>query len=237
MLRLDGVELRYGRVPAVRGLSLEVGRGELVGLIGSNGAGKSTTLLGIAGVLRPAAGSIALDGEPIDRLGPERVADRGVRLVPEGRHVFARLTVEENLRLGASGRRDRDAVEEDLRAQLQRFPVLDRLFKGNAGMLSGGEQQQLVIARALMARPRLLLLDEPSLGLSPVMVDHVLDAVAQLHADGMSIVLVEQLAERTVALADRTYVLKSGRAIAEGTGATLDRGDFQTAYLGEVSPA
>ncbi|MDO8210099.1 ABC transporter ATP-binding protein [Conexibacter sp. CPCC 206217] len=233
MLALEDVVLRYGRVEAVRGVSLNVEHGELVGLIGPNGAGKSTTLAAIMGFLNAASGSIELDGRSLTGTGPERVARLGVALVPEGRHIFPTLTVGENLRLGATVRSDVDAVTADCDALQDRFPVIRRAWRRRAGGLSGGEQQQLAIARALLSNPRLLLLDEPTLGLAPLMVDAIFDVLGELREEGMTILLVEQNAIRTAGLADRTYVLRSGRIALQGTRAELaDRPDLASLYLG-----
>lgn len=236
MLQLEELRVSYGRSPALRGIDLRIEAGEVVGLVGSNGAGKSTTLLAIAGALRPAGGRISFQGKPLDGLGPERVARRGIRLVPEGRHVFAQLTVEENLRLGATGRRDRAAIERDVRREFERFPVLERLRRTGAGKLSGGEQQQLVISRALLARPSLILLDEPSLGLAPLVVDRVFEAIDGLREAGMTVLLVEQMADRAMAHADRTYVLQGGLVRAHGTSEHLRTTvDLESAYLGRTT--
>jgi branched-chain amino acid transport system ATP-binding protein len=210
LLQLDGVEVRYGAVPAVRDLSFAVERGEIVGLIGPNGAGKSTTLHAIMGVVRVAHGSIRIFGRPVGRR-PEDVAHAGVALVPEGRHVFPQLTVEENLRLGQAGRRSRTGLKEDLEWIRGLFPVVREFSSRQAGALSGGQQQQLAIARALIARPDLLLLDEPSLGLAPTVVDTVFSALAEIRAHGVTILVVEQRAQLTIAFADRTHVLSNGR--------------------------
>jgi branched-chain amino acid transport system ATP-binding protein len=233
MLHVENLEVRYSRVPAVRGVSLHVGEGELVSVVGPNGAGKSSTLLAIAGAQRPSAGTITFAGERIDGLAPEAVAARGVSLVPEGRGVFTQLTVEENLRLGTSLRKDAGSIEEDLERELGRFPVLRRYLSSNAGKLSGGEQQQLVIARALMCRPRLLLLDEPSLGLAPLLVNRVFEIIQELRASGVTILLVEQLAHRAVAAADRSYVLSHGEVAAAGRAEELAASiDLESSYLG-----
>jgi branched-chain amino acid transport system ATP-binding protein len=209
LLALRDVEVRYGSISAVRKLTLEVHRAEIVGLIGPNGAGKSTTLHAIMGACPVAAGEILLDGTPLRGRRPEDVARSGVALVPEGRRIFASFTVAENLRLGLAARRgggDSEALAEvyDL------FPVLDEFRRRPAGALSGGQQQQLAIARALVAEPQLLLLDEPSLGLAPRMVDAVFDALGTIRDRGVTVLLVEQRAQRTVAFADRTYVLANG---------------------------
>ena len=207
VLGVSGLEVRYGSVPAVRNLALEVRRGEIVGLIGPNGAGKSTTLHAIMGLVPAAAGEITLAGRALRGLAPEAIARLGVALVPEGRHVFAALTVDENLRLGLAGRRTRDGLGEDLDWVRGLFPVLGEYRDRHAGALSGGQQQQLAIARALLARPEVLLLDEPSLGLAPTVVEAVFSALAQIRERGVTILLVEQRAQLTVAFADRTHVM------------------------------
>ncbi|HEV8687075.1 MAG TPA: ABC transporter ATP-binding protein [Gaiellaceae bacterium] len=209
MLEVDGLEVRYGAIPAVRNLSLDVGEGEIVGLIGPNGAGKSTTLHAITGLIPAHSGDVRLDGRPILGLPPEAIARAGVALVPEGRRIFADFTVEENLRLGLAARRAGDG-RGALAEAFDLFPVL-REFRGrSAGALSGGQQQQLAIGRALVAGPRVLLLDEPSLGLAPTVVDEVFGALVRIRERGVTILLVEQRAQRTVALADRTQVLANG---------------------------
>jgi branched-chain amino acid transport system ATP-binding protein len=210
MLELRGVDVAYGGVAAVRDLSLEVRRGEIVGLIGPNGAGKSTTLHAIMGLVPAHPGEILLSGQSLRGRAPESVAQRGVALVPEGRRIFAELSVEENLQLGLAGRRSRDGVEADIAAVYELFPIVDEFRRRPAGALSGGQQQQLAIARALVAAPDLLLLDEPSLGLSPTMVDIVFEALRAIRDRGLTVLLVEQRAQRTVALADRTYVIANG---------------------------
>jgi branched-chain amino acid transport system ATP-binding protein len=210
VLEVDGLEVRYGRVPAVRNLSFEVRRGEAVALVGPNGAGKSTTLHAIMGLVPPSRGEIRFRGEPLTGLAPEEVSRRGIALVPEGRHVFAHFTVEENLRLGLVGRRSREGVAEDLERVYDLFPVVKGFRRRQAGVLSGGQQQQLAIARALVADPELLLLDEPSLGLAPAIVDAVFDTLADIRSRGVTIVVVEQRAQLAVAFADRSHVLANG---------------------------
>ena len=209
LLELDAVEIRYGTVAAVRDLTLAVGRGEIIGLIGPNGAGKSTTLHAVMGVVPCAAGEIRLAGRSLRGRRPEEVARLGVALVPEGRRIFPDFTVEENLRLGLAGRRA-DGSGEALESVFGQFPVLAERRRRPAGTLSGGQQQQLAIGRALVADPDLLLLDEPSLGLAPNIVDLVFDVLAVISEPGLTNVLVEQRAQRTVAFADRTYVLVNG---------------------------
>jgi branched-chain amino acid transport system ATP-binding protein len=231
LLAVEGLEVRYGSVAAVRELSFEVGRGEIVGLIGPNGAGKSTTLHAIMGLVRCAAGEIAFDGASLRGLRPEDVARRGVALVPEGRRIFPGFSVEENLRLGLAARRGGGA-QEAIDEVLDLFPVLGEFRRRPAGALSGGQQQQLAIGRALVAGPELLLLDEPSLGLAPRIVELVFDVLARIRERGVTILLVEQRAQRTVAFAERTYVLASGELRAtlgpDDAGAT-DR--LVAAYL------
>jgi branched-chain amino acid transport system ATP-binding protein len=208
VLELAGLEVRYGSVPAVRGLDLEVGHGELVGLIGPNGAGKSTTLHAIMGVVPAAAGDVRLAGQSLRGRAPETIARAGIALVPEGRRIFGELSVEENLRLGLAARRRNGG--DPLAEAYDLFPVLAEFRGRPAGALSGGQQQQLAIGRALVAAPDVLLLDEPSLGLAPQMVDAVFRALMEIRDRGVTILLVEQRAQRTVALADRTYVLANG---------------------------
>ena len=210
-LVVDELEVRHGAVTAVRGLSLEVAAGEIVGLIGPNGAGKSSTLHAIMGLVWPAAGDIRLHGESVAGQHPEDVARRGIALVPEGRRIFAELTVEENVRLGLAGRRRRHGADADLERVYELFPIVKEFRRRQAGALSGGQQQQLAIARALVADPEVLLLDEPSLGLAPRVVDLVFEALQEIRAQGLAILLVEQRAQRTVALSDRSYVVSNGR--------------------------
>jgi branched-chain amino acid transport system ATP-binding protein len=210
MLEVEGLDVAYGGVAAVRNLSFEVGRGEIIGLIGPNGAGKSTTLHTIMGVVTPRGGDVRLAGRSLIGRSPEDVARSGVALVPEGRRIFAELTVEENLRLGLAGRRSRDGAGADLDAVFDLFPIVHEFRRRHAGALSGGQQQQLAIARALVARPDVLLLDEPSLGLSPTIVNVVFEALRAIRDRGITVLLVEQRAQRTVALADRSYVIANG---------------------------
>jgi len=207
---VSDLRVRYGGVEAVRGLSLEVGAGEIVGLIGANGAGKSSTLHAIMGVAPVVGGDIRLAGSSLRGRAPEEIARSGVALVPEGRRIFAELTVEENLRLGLSARRARGDVAAVFASVYQLFPIVEEFRKRQAGALSGGQQQQLAIARALVAEPDVLLLDEPSLGLAPTVVDVVFDALAAIRERGIAVLLVEQRAQRTVAAADRCHVLANG---------------------------
>jgi branched-chain amino acid transport system ATP-binding protein len=209
-LELRDLFVRYGAVEAVRGLSLVAERGEVVGLIGPNGAGKSSTLHAIMGAVRAAGGDVLVNGASVRGRRPEAVARRGIALVPEGRRIFGELTVDENLRLGLAARSTRDGVQEDLEWIYALFPIVHAFRKRSAGALSGGQQQQLAIARALVARPDVLLLDEPSLGLAPTVVDAVFSALAAIRERGVTALLVEQRAQRTVAFADRTYLIANG---------------------------
>jgi branched-chain amino acid transport system ATP-binding protein len=234
LLVVSDLHVRYGHITAVRGVSFTVGEGELVGVVGANGAGKTTTVSAITGLVRPASGTIEFDGVSLRGRSPERIARDGISLVPEGRRIFSSLTVEENLRVGATARDPQD-VQEALERELERFPVLARYARTTAGNLSGGEQQQLAIARALMAAPRLLVLDEPSLGLAPQMVELVFDTLEALRAEGRTIVLVEQNARQTVDLADRCLVFRQGVVAAELTGGDAVDAALEDAYLGGLA--
>jgi len=236
MLRLEGVEVRYGQVRALRGVDLAIADGGVVGIVGANGAGKSSLTLAIAGAEPVAAGSITFEGRRIDGLAPETIARQGISLVPEGRHVFADMTVFENLDLGASSRSDRGEIARDMTRLLERFPILAERRDGLAGKLSGGEQQQLVIARALMARPRLLILDEPSLGLAPTMIDRVYDLIAEIRRErGLTMLIVEQNPERLHGLADRVLLLHTGELAGE---IDTRKEGWDSAYFGlEEMPA
>jgi branched-chain amino acid transport system ATP-binding protein len=209
-LTLEALEVRYGGVQAVRGLSFEVAPGAIVGLIGANGAGKSSTLHAIMGVAPIVGGDVRLGGKSLRGMRPEEIARSGIALVPEGRRIFAELTVEENLRLGLAARRSRGPADGVLKSVYELFPIVEEFRARNAGALSGGQQQQLAIARALVAEPDVLLLDEPSLGLAPTVVDIVFDALAAIRERGLAVLLVEQRAQRTVAAADRSHVLSNG---------------------------
>ncbi|MCW2996448.1 MAG: high affinity branched chain amino acid transporter, binding component, partial [Conexibacter sp.] len=232
VLELENVTISYGRTPAVTDLSLSVAPGEAVSLVGPNGAGKTTTLSAIIGMRRITAGTVRFEGEAITGTPPEVLVRRGMALVPEGRQIFATLTVRENLRL-ATADLSRAAAGDALDRELERFPVLRDRLEHPAGGLSGGQQQQLAIARALLCRPRLLLLDEPSLGLAPKIVDDVFATLQSLREDGVTILLVEQNAMRAVRFADRAYVLVAGRIVLQGTGAELaDTERLTDSYLG-----
>jgi branched-chain amino acid transport system ATP-binding protein len=210
-LALEGLAVAYAGVPAVRGIDLDVGEGEIVGLVGPNGAGKSSTLHAVMGVVGIAGGDVRLHGRSLRGLAPEQMARLGVALVPEGRHVYASLTVAENLRLGYAGRRSREGLAEDRAWVEELFPVVKEFAQRSAGALSGGQQQQLAIARALVARPDVLLLDEPSLGLAPTIVERLFETLGEIRERGVSILLVEQRAQLTIAVADRTHVIANGK--------------------------
>jgi branched-chain amino acid transport system ATP-binding protein len=233
VLTVEGLECRYGKVAAVRDLSLEVRQGELVSLIGANGAGKTTTLKAISGVLAPSAGRIVFEGEDITRASARRVLELGIAHCPEGRRMFPYMTVRENLEMGGYLRRDKAGIEADIREIYERFPILGERRTQAAGTLSGGEQQMLAISRALMSRPKLIMFDEPSLGLAPNIVDRTLDIIRQIRADGMTVVMVEQNAAAALELSDRSYVLEQGSVALTGTGqALLDNPHVRKAYLG-----
>jgi len=232
VLRIDNVVSRYGRIEALHGVSLDVNAGEIVTLIGSNGAGKTTLLRAISGVQPITGGSIAFEGAPIDRLKAHRRVAAGIAQVPEGRQVFGPLSVEDNLRLGAWSRRDGE-IAGDVDAAYAMFPVLAEKRAIVAGALSGGQQQMLAMARALMAKPKLLLLDEPSMGLAPVLVDQILDAVVALRSRGVTVLLVEQNVLAALSIADRAYVIETGRIVLWGSAAELrDDARVREAYLG-----
>jgi branched-chain amino acid transport system ATP-binding protein len=233
MLRLSGVSASYGTVPAVAGISIEVGEGEAVGLLGANGAGKSTTLRAISGLVRLTAGRVDFLGQDISALPSYKVAELGIAHVPEGRQVFPEMTVQENLEIGAYVRSARAERSRTLELVFGIFPVLAERRRQLAGTMSGGEQQMLAVGRGLMLKPRLLMLDEPSLGLAPVMTDVTFEKIREIHALGTAILLVEQNVSRALTLVQRAYVLESGRVIMDGPSAELaNNKQVQTAYLG-----
>jgi len=232
LLAVRGLRCGYGRIEAVKGVDLEVGAGEIVALVGANGAGKTSLLRAISGVLPLGGGTIRFEGEAIERLRPHERVARGIVQVPEGRQLFAPLSVEDNLRLGAF-RRARERIARNLERVYALFPQLAERRQGPAGALSGGQQQMCAIGRALMAEPRHLLLDEPSMGLAPFLVEQILETVARLGKEGVTILLVEQNAMAALSLADRAYVLETGRITRSGTGrALLDDPAVREAYLG-----
>jgi branched-chain amino acid transport system ATP-binding protein len=232
LLDVVDLQVKYGAITAIKGISFNVREGEIVALLGANGAGKTTTQKTVSGMLRPAAGSISFDGRRIDGIPPHHLIELGICHVPEGRHVFPRMTVEENLVMGAFRFRSPDA---DLLAHvLDLFPRLKERFGQQAGTLSGGEQQMLAIGRALMGKPRLLLLDEPSMGLAPLIVAQIFDIVRGINDEGVSVLLVEQNAHQALSLADRGYVLETGELVLSGSGSELLADDrIRAAYLGE----
>ena len=233
MLELKEVHARYGAITALRGVSFQVSQGELVALLGVNGAGKSTTLGCIAGVLKPWQGSIAFEGISIVGKSPEQIARLGISLVPEGRDIFPSLSVEENLRLGAFIQKEKSTYRRNLEEVFELFPVLKQRLQQQGGTLSGGEQQQLAIARALMSSPRLLMLDEPSLGLAPALVDQIFELIARLHQRGVTILLVEQNVERSLEIVDRAYLMNTGLIESQGTAQQLrTHADIESVYMG-----
>ena len=233
ILELDNVHTYYGHIHAMKGISLVVESGEIVTLIGGNGAGKSTTLNTISGILRPRQGSIRLNGEDLIKYKTHEIVAKGVVQVPEGRRVFGRLTVTENLEMGAYTRSDGAEIRQSVERVFTLFPRLKERQRQVAGTLSGGEQQMLATGRALMARPKVLLLDEPSMGLAPVLVDSIFDTIRQLHADGTTILLVEQNARMALQVADRGYVIQTGEVILSDSAANLRENEsVQKAYLG-----
>ena len=233
MLTVENVEVSYGSIAALRSISLTVGRGEVVAVIGPNGAGKSTLLLAITGVVAAKAGTIRFEERPILGTAPEQLVRSGIALVPEGRRIFGSLTVMENLRIGATVQTDRTQIAAGMERVLTLFPILRERSEQRAGKLSGGEQQMLAIARALLSRPRLLLLDEPSLGLAPLVVAQVYETIATLRQQGMTILVVEQSVHRALAASDRAYVLNSGNVVLSGRSSELGGAEgFEAAYFG-----
>ncbi len=236
MLELRNVHTYYGNIHALKGISLKVEQGEIVTLIGSNGAGKTTTLRTIQGLLRPREGQILLEGQEIQKLAPHLIVQRGISQSPEGRLIFSRMTVRENLEMGAYQRSDRDGIAHDMEHVFQLFPRLLERVSQRGGTLSGGEQQMLSMGRALMARPRIMLLDEPSMGLAPILVDQIFDIIKTLNKEGTTILLVEQNARLALGIANRGYVLETGEIVLTGPGKELlSSPEVKAAYLGEGS--
>jgi branched-chain amino acid transport system ATP-binding protein len=233
LLQVDDIHTFYGNIEALKGISLEVEEGEVVTLIGSNGAGKSTTLRSISGLTPPRTGTITFDGNDISATPPQDIVQLGISQSPEGRHCFQRMSVRENLELGAYLRRDRREINEDLETVFTLFPRLQEREKQKAGTMSGGEQQMLAIGRAMMARPKLLLLDEPSMGLAPILVERIYETVAEINRQGTTILLVEQNANFALEYSSRGYVLETGTiALADKSAALRENPDVQKAYLG-----
>jgi branched-chain amino acid transport system ATP-binding protein len=234
LLELDGVRVSYGNIEAVKGISMHIDEGEIVALIGGNGAGKSTTLKTVSGLTKPNAGEIRFGDEPISGLGPHEVVARGISQVPEGRRIFPRMSVRDNLEMGAYQRTDTEKIAQDMERVFELFPVLKERIKQAGGTLSGGEQQMLAIARALMSRPKLLMLDEPSMGLAPLVVERIFDAIAQINREGTTILLVEQNAQIALSMSSRGYVLESGEIVLSDQSEALITNDrVRKAYLGE----
>ena len=232
ILKVDNIKVYYGAIHAIKGVSFHVDRGEVVTLIGANGAGKSTTLQTISGLLRSRTGSVEFLGENISRLPPHKIVERGLAQVPEGRRIFLQMTVQENLEMGAYTRSG-SGVDEDLEKVFAQFPRLKERRRQVAGTLSGGEQQMLAIGRALMSSPKLLMLDEPSMGLAPILVEQIFDIIRRLHENGTTILLVEQNAQMALSVADRAYVMETGSISLSGTGKELAESDqVKKAYLG-----
>ena len=233
MLKIDDLKVSYGGIEAVKGISFEVPEGAIVTLIGANGAGKSTTLRTIAGLVKPASGRIHLQAEDITGMSPDKIVTRGITLVPEGRRVFPDLTVLENLKVGAYLRRNKDEIEHDLQWVYDLFPRLKERSWQAAGTLSGGEQQMLAVGRALMSRPKLIMMDEPSLGLAPIIVKGIFDIIKEINRMGVTVLLIEQNANMALKIADVGYVLETGRITLTGSGQELLRNeDVKKAYLG-----
>ncbi|MDD5791103.1 MAG: ABC transporter ATP-binding protein [Erysipelotrichaceae bacterium] len=233
MLKVENLHVSYGMIDAVKGIDFEVNDGEIVALIGANGAGKTTTMHTISGLIKPKSGSVLFDGKDISKISANRIVGLGLIQVPEGRRTFSAMTVEENLKLGAYLRKDKPGIDSDFAKVYKLFPRLFERKKQLAGTLSGGEQQMLAMARALMSKPKMLLLDEPSMGLSPLLVREIFDIIKTINEDGVSILLVEQNAKMALAIADRAYVLETGRITMTGTGQELsDSEEVKKAYLG-----
>ncbi len=231
LLKIDDIHVFYGAIHAIKGVSFEVGEGEIVALIGANGAGKSTVLKTVSGLMHPRSGKIEFMGENIAHMDAHKLVHHGLAHVPEGRRIFLQMTVQENLEMGAYSQKN--VSKDDLDRMFHLFPRLQERRKQIAGTLSGGEQQMLAMSRALMSHPKLLMLDEPSMGLAPILVDQIFDIIKQLHADGTTILLVEQNASKALQIADRAYVLETGKVTLSGTGAELAQSDeVKKAYLG-----
>ena len=233
MFEVRDLHVHFGGIHALKGVSLTVEQGEIVTLVGANGAGKTTTLRTASGLQRPTSGAVLLDGKDMTKASAQERVKRGLSHVPEGRRVFPQMTVQENLDMGAYLRRDRDGIARDLDALFGRFPVLAERRKQTAGTLSGGEQQMLAMGRAMMARPRVLLLDEPSMGLAPLLVQEIFDIIRNINADGTTVLLVEQNANMALQIADRAYVMETGSIVLSGKASDMaDTEDVKRAYLG-----
>ncbi|MCD0481563.1 ABC transporter ATP-binding protein [Streptacidiphilus sp. ASG 303] len=234
LLEVEDLRVAYGKIEAVKGISFKVDAGEVVTLIGTNGAGKTTTLRTLSGLLKPVGGQIRFEGKPLNGVPAHRIVSLGLAHSPEGRHIFPRMTIEENLLLGAFLRRDAAGIQKDVRKAYDLFPILGERRRQAAGTLSGGEQQMLAMGRALMSQPKLLMLDEPSMGLSPIMMQKIMSTITELRATGTTILLVEQNAQAALSLADQGHVMETGRVVLSGTGRDLLHDEsVRKAYLGE----
>jgi branched-chain amino acid transport system ATP-binding protein len=234
LLEVEDIKVAYGKILAVKGISFNVDEGEVVSLIGTNGAGKTTTLRTVSGLLRPTEGEIRFNGTRIDGMAAHKIVELGLAQSPEGRHIFPRMTIEQNLLLGAYLRKSDGSIEQDVQRAYDLFPVLGERRRQAAGTLSGGEQQMLAMGRALMSKPKLLMLDEPSMGLSPIMMQRIMTTVSELREQGVTILLVEQNAQAALSLADRGYVIETGQVVLEDNGrALLGNEQVRKAYLGE----
>ncbi len=235
MLEIRDLEVYYGMIQAIKGISFDVNEGEVIALIGANGAGKTTTLHTITGLLPAKAGAITFEGQDITKVPGYKIVSKGMAHVPEGRRVFAQLSVLQNLRMGAYTRKDKNEIEETLKTVYKRFPRLEERQNQMAGTLSGGEQQMLAMGRALMSHPKIILMDEPSMGLSPIFVNEIFDIIKSVSAGGTTVLLVEQNAKKALSIADRAYVLETGRIVLEGNAKDLLNDDsIKKAYLGEA---
>lgn len=233
MLKVEGLNIKYGAIHAVKGIDLEVNEGEIVTLIGANGAGKTSILKALSGLVKPSAGTITYDGKVLNKCSAQDIMKLGISHVPEGRRIFAGMTVLENLELGAYQRKDKDGIKRNLEAVYDRFPILKDRSKQNAATLSGGEQQMLAMGRALMANPKILLLDEPSMGLAPILVKEIFNIIKDINAKGTTVLLVEQNARMALSIAHRAYVMETGNIVMSGTGKELSESEeIQKAYLG-----
>ena len=233
MLKVEDLNVYYGKIHALKGISFEVNKGEVVSLIGANGAGKSTTLKTVSGMLRSKTGSITFMDEDISNIESYKLVERGLAHVPEGRRIFSGMSVYENLLMGAYLRKDKDGIKEDLESVYERFPILKERSNQDASTLSGGEQQMLAMGRALMARPKILLLDEPSMGLAPILVKEIFKIIQDIHKNGTTVLLVEQNARMALSIAERAYDLETGKIVISGTGEELSNSEeIQKAYLG-----
>ena len=233
MLKVNDLSVHYGVIQAVRGISLEVNEGEIVTLIGANGAGKTTALRTISGLVKPSSGTIEFEGKPIQKVSPQKIVTDGISQVPEGRHVFPGLTVQENLEMGAFLRKDNEGIKKSFSEIYERFPILKERKNQDASTLSGGEQQMLAMGRALMSKPRLLLLDEPSMGLAPIFIKEIFNIIQEIQQQGTTVLLIEQNAKMALSIADRGYVIETGKIVLQGTGAELLASEeVKKAYLG-----